>query len=345
MRPARTTERAFRFARGVRLAGTNIACDTPGGADELVFLSHAQALGALGRQRALLRRTGRQELLVTEPTLALLGPAGARLRRHALPAPFGRPFSLGELRVELFSSGHLPGAASLLVEGRGRRLVYAGTIGAGRPGFGSTPAELRPADALCLDATFGDPRYVFPPAEAALAQACAFAAEAAAAGLAAILLTPAFGSGLEVAAALIAGGFAVRGHRAVLAAATAFRAAGVAVPTITRFAGKLAPREVLLWPPEAREAPQVARLGPARVAFVSGFSVDPAALARVRADVAIPLSNQSDFPQLLAYIEATGAREIALHRGQAEPFAAALRARGLDAYPLGPPRQMELFRG
>ncbi|HEY0707903.1 MAG TPA: hypothetical protein VGG33_13955 [Polyangia bacterium] len=323
--------------------GTNIACDAQGG--ELVFLSHAQALGALGRRRSLPGRASRQELLVTDATLALLGGAAAPLRKRSLPTPFGRPFSLGAARVELFSSGYLPGAASLLVEVAGKRLLYAGTVRTGPPTLGAVPAELRPADAICVDATFGDPRYVFPPAEVAIEAMLTFVKASLAAHTPPVLLAPAFGTALEVASALAAVGLAVRGHRAIVAAATAFRAAGAKVPTVTRFAGKLGPEEVLLWPPEAREAPLLARLGGARFAFVSGFSLDPEAMAHVKADVAIPLSNQTDYPQLLAYIEGTGAREVAVHRGHTETLAATLRARGLDAYPMGPPRQMDFFRG
>src|SRR5215212_8809017 len=105
-----TPPRAFSHRAGVRVTGSHITCDAAGSAEDLVFLSHAQAIGALGTRRFPLRRAGRQELLATDQTLALLGPAGLSLRKHALPAPFGRPFVLGGLRVELTSSGHLPGA-------------------------------------------------------------------------------------------------------------------------------------------------------------------------------------------------------------------------------------------
>jgi hypothetical protein len=342
MRPRRAKERAFKFARGVALSGTNIACDAQSGA--LVFLSHAQALGAFGRRQALLRRAARQELLVTEGTLALLGAAGARLRKHALPAEFGRPFSLGELRLELFASGHLPGSASLRIEGD-RRVVYAGTVRTGTPGFGAAPAELRAADALCVDGTFADPRFAFPEPVVALEAVIAFVRETLAAGVAPVILAPPFGTAMEVADLLARAGFPLRGHRAMLAAAAAYRTAGVAPPTIARFTGKLAEHEVLLWPPEARDVPLLARLPSARFAFASGFSLDPAALARVRAEVAIPLSSQSGYAELITYIEATGAREVAVYRGYAEEFAATLRERGIEAYALGPPRQMDLFRG
>jgi hypothetical protein len=338
----RAPERAFGFARGVRITGTNIVCDSLGGGELLGFLSHAQALGALPHPVV---GSGRHELLVTDRTLSLLGPAGARLRKQALPAAFGRPFALGEARVELFPSGHLPGSASLLVEVAGRRLVYAGSVRTGRPAFGATLAELRPADAVCIDGTFGDPRFVLPAPEEALARLCIFVQESIAARRPPVLLTPPFGTAMEAAASLAAAGFPLRGHRSIVAAAVAYRGVGAATPSIPRFDGRLGPGEVLLWPPDAHAAALLRKLPERRLAFVSGFSLDPAALARVGAEVAIPLSNQSGYPQLIAYVEATGAREVAVYRGHAEELAALLRDRGFNAYPLGPPHQLELFRG
>jgi hypothetical protein len=344
MKGRRRGERAFSLARGVRMFGTNIACDALGGGETIGFLSHAQALGAVVHPTPAVR-AGRHELLATDATLALLGPAGARLRRHALPAPFGRPFALGDSRVELFPSGHLPGSASLQVEVEGRRLVYAGSVRMEAPAFGATPAELRAADALCLDGTFGDPRFQLPPPAEALERLLAFVKETLAMGRSPVLLAPAFGTAMDAAATLAGAGFALRGHRTVVATAAAFRAAGTSPPAIARFEGRLPPGEVLLWPPEAHGAPLLGKLARPRTAYVSGFSLDPEALAAVRAEVAIPLSNQSGYPQLLGYVEASGAREVAVFRGHAEELAARLRERGLDAYALGPPRQMDLFRG
>jgi hypothetical protein len=337
--------RSFSFRAGIRLSGTTLTCDARSSASDLIVLSHAQALGALGPRRFPLRPAARQDLLATEPTLALLGLAGERLKRHALPAVFGRPFTLGSFRVELFPSGHLPGSSSVLVEGDGRRLLYAGTVRRGRPGFGSTPGEVRRADAVCLDATFGDPRFVLPPPEEALADVRRFVEETLVAKRAPVLLTPPFSTAMEVAVSLVAAGFAPRAHRSIVAAAAAHRRAGAAAPRLPRFAGRLGPREVLLWPPERRDAPLLGALADPRFAYVSGFSLDPRMREAMRADAAMGLSNQSGFPELISYLEQVGAEEVAVHRGFAEGFAAELRARGYLAYALGPPQQMELFRG
>jgi len=340
-----TPARAFSHRAGVRITGTHITCDAAGSAEDLVFLSHAQAIGALGPSRFPLRRAGRQELLATDQTLTLLGPAGQTLRKHALPAPFGRPFVLGDLRVELSASGHLPGAASLMCEVDDRRLLYAGTIRLGEPAFGADPCAPRRADAVCLDATFGDPRFVFPPRQEALAAVRTFATEALASGSTPVVLAPVYGAAMDVAELLAREGLGLRGHRSMVAAAAAFRAAGVKAPLIARFDRKVGRREVLLWPPEARQAPLLGVLPSPAFAFVSGFSLDADTRALMQADAGIALSNQSGHPELLAYLEATGAREVAVIRGFSESFAEELRRRGLEAYALGPPRQMEMFRG
>ena len=51
----------------------------------------------------------------------------------------------------------------------------------------------------------------------------------------------------------------------------------------------------------------------------------------------------ADFSGLVRYIEATGAAEVALVNAPGDELADVLRARGVDAYTLGPPRQIELF--
>src|SRR5579859_6316960 len=109
----------FVWQDGVRIVGTTIWCDAPRRHQITFVSSSARGLGDAGAGR----------LILTERTLALLGRAA---ESDALVTPFGRPFALGRLRLELLPSGHLPGAAQLLVERPGksgaRRLLYAGDL-------------------------------------------------------------------------------------------------------------------------------------------------------------------------------------------------------------------------
>jgi len=332
---------AFLFRAGTRIAGTVIACDATGGAD-LLFLSNARALDRTPRQRGR-NRSVRAKILTTNETLILSGAAGDRLRSRALVVAVGRPFTLGAIRLELLPSGHLPGAAMLACEVAGRRILYAGAARLGTPAWGAIPGAVRTVDALCLDATFGHPRFVFISRDEAQAAACQFARSARDAGCAPVLLAGAIGPAQDLAPALAEAGWKLRGHRSTIVAAAAYRRAGVALPPITRFSGSLAPGEVLLWPAIDRKAGLLARLGPTRVAWISGWAADPAAAAEVAADRFIPYSNHADFSGLLAYVAATGAREVATERGFAEELATALREREIDSYALGPPRQIPLF--
>jgi putative mRNA 3-end processing factor len=337
---AKRSPRAFVYRAGVRVQGTILACDATSGSD-LIFLSHAEALDARAARALPRPRHGRRQILTTDTTLALLGAPGERLRAHALLAGLGRPFALGELRLELFASGHAPGAASLLCErpaGDGAaRVVYAGVVGPGET------AAVRPADAVCLDATFGARRFAFPPVAEALAEVRRLVLETLARGRAPLVLVDAPGSALAVATALTEAGVPVRGARAVLQAAAAYARAGVATPPLQRFDGRLRPGEALLWPPDAREAAQLGRLESPTTILASGRAADPAEVARARADHGVALTDRAGFFELLRYALATGAREVALVRAPSDELALALAERGIDVYPLGPPRQIALF--
>jgi hypothetical protein len=327
--------RAFSFRAGVRLRETILAFDNSAGTD-LIFISHARAIDARAARTLPRPRSGRRQVLTTEITLALLGHAGERLRPHALLAGYGRPFVLGDLRLELFPSGAMPGGASLLCEQDGRRAVYAGPIGPGA-------VASRNAAALCLDAPFASHRFAFPERAAALAEAQAVVVEAAGQGRTPVLLADPLGPALELGAALVGAGLALRGHRRVMAAAAAFRSAGLAVPPVQRFDGKLKQGEVLLWPPEAREAAMLRALPDGWMLLASEWAADPESTARLRVDRAVPFASHADLAGAARYIEATGATEVAILRAPDDELGRVLRERGIDAYHLGPPRQIALF--
>jgi len=91
-------------------------------------------------------------------------PPRARWCCWARPGTLARAHLAGWFRASIqpgwaatgaAAAGYLPGAASLLCEAGGRRLLYAGTICRERAFANLGAAEVRSADAVCLDATFG----------------------------------------------------------------------------------------------------------------------------------------------------------------------------------------------
>jgi hypothetical protein len=140
-------QRAFVWRAGVAFSGAQVTCDGLGAAEDLVFLSAADALGtrALGQ----LVRRGRRRVITSAETLALLGPRAELLARRALVSEYGRPFHIGTLRLELLRTARAPGAAALLVELGRRRVLYAGRIASAE----EADLDIRQAEAVCIDAS------------------------------------------------------------------------------------------------------------------------------------------------------------------------------------------------
>lgn len=319
-RPAQDPPAPVEWREGVHITKTPIWCDARR-TREACFVSHAEIPEA--------RR--HKQVIATEVTIALLG---GKLR--ALTAPYGRPFNLGKARLELFPSGAMVGAASLLVDAE-QRIVYAGAVDP-RPGRVPGPAEMRGCDVLVLDATYGHARFSFPPAADVLARVRAWVDERAAAGDTPVLLADPLGVGLDLVAALGAD-YRVRVQRGVHEAARKLPALGFPLPPVSRFSGTPGPGEVVIWPPSGRHAPAIARIARARVALVGAGEAE-----RAGAEVAFPLVGAADFAALVELVEKTGAKVVYLLGGPGPELYEALAARGVDARPLGPPEQLALHQ-
>jgi len=329
---------SFSFRAGIRIAGTEISCDALGFPSDLVFLSHANALPPRAKTAPL----GRRQFVTTEPTLRLLGEAGARLRARTLPATFARPFNLGRHRLELVPSGFFPGAASLLCETETQRQLFLGAFCPEPLIAGVEPTLYRRADAICVDASVADPEQVLPPRQQTLAQIRVFAEQHVRERGVPVLLASPFGALPAVVLELGRAGIAMRAHRHLAAVLGRMRPLYPDLPLVPRFSGKVSEGEVLLWPPEARNASVLTTLGELHIALISASAADRAVLTALRITHGFALTNRPSISEILAAVMATGAREVALYRGAADAAAALLRERGLHAYPLGPPHQMTL---
>jgi putative mRNA 3-end processing factor len=313
---------------GVHIAGTAIWCDARR-ARELCFVSRADRVAG--------SRHG--QLIATSESFALMGKKGRGAGSDSeLAVPPGRPFSLGTLRLELFPSGSALGAAALAVDTGERRIVYAGAIHPRGGGLGGA-GEQRACDVLVVSAHHGLPHYRFPPLDDALGQivdACR--------GQAAALLVPGWLEGLDLAAALERAGVGeIVAHRSIHHAVQRLRAAGQGAIALRRAGARLRTGQVALWPLARRAA--LASLLPSdgRLVLVSGDAVDPAAVARARADRGVAWSTEADHAALVRYIDQTRARAVYLLGRHAGALARELDRPTRTAHPLAAPQQMSLF--
>jgi hypothetical protein len=296
------------WREGIHVLGTPLWCDARH-TREACFVSSARVPGA--------RR--HRQVLATDVTIKLLPDAPARALHSTLAVPLGRPFTLGTLRLELFPSGFMPGAASLSADVSGVRLLYAGFVNPR-----SAACEARKGDVLVVDASFAAPRFRFPPPADMLAEAKAWTEKIAREGGTPVLLAEPLGGALELLRVL---SVPIVAHRSIVAAGKK-----LGLPAARRLEGAPPAGSAVLWPVASRES--LASLRRARVALVDPRAQDAAFSSPLSLDAAFPWSDHPDAETLARYIAQTAASEI--HVTNASPETARL----LGADPLG---QLGLF--
>ena len=295
---------------GVHIVGTPIWCDATRAREACFVSSAAVRLSKKHRQ-----------LIATEATLRLLPDT---LVERQLAVPYGRPFTLGDVRLELFPSGAMPGSASLLAYVGKTRVVYAGAV--------SREAEVRSCDALVLDATFGHPRYRFPPRADVQAELMAWTRACLTDGMTPVVLCDPLRTAPMLARQLGAVG-EVRVHRTIAAVAKALG------DRLSQAKARPSAGQIVLWPMQHSDDRAMWGLDRCRVALVSGFAMDVAVVRRLRADAAFPWAELAGFDGLLRYVEQSGATEVHC-LGEADDL---VRKIGRRARVFGAPKQLLLF--
>ena len=83
------------------------------------------------------------------------------------------------------------------------------------------------------------------------------------------------------------------------------------------------------------------RIPARRTAVVTGWALDSGAIYRFRCDAAFPLSDHAGYDDLLGFVERVRPKRVLTLHGFAREFAATLRARGIEAWAIGHPNQLE----
>lgn len=313
---------------GLHVSGTALSLDAKR-RSPLCFVSHAHSDHIARHERTIATRATVE--LMTHRLGELPG---------ALPAPYARGFELGPLYLELFPAGHVLGSAQLRITREdGRRIVYTGDLNL-EPALTAEKAQVLECDTLVLEATFGHPRFSFPPRAEVLEKVEAWVRRQLDEGIAPILLAYSLGKSQEITAHLESRGLSVCVHPSIHAVNALYRAHGVAL-SARRFEGELRPGEVGVFPPFGRSK-ALKRITPKRTAVLTGWANEPGVLRRYGADVAFPLSDHADFNALVRYAKQSGAEEVLCHHGFAHELAEALRQQGLISRAVGQPLQMAL---
>lgn len=286
-----------------------------------VFVSHAHSDHCSYASR----------ILCTPETAALHD--ARRGRREAELLTFDAPVRVGDAEVTLLPAGHALGSAMIVAAGREGVAAYTGDYKL-RPNPFTPPARIPKCDALVMECTFGEPRYVFPPDDVLVAELVRFCEESLAAGATPVVLAYALGKGQEALYHLTRHGFDVALHGAIANMCALHERLGHTFPgpgTWTRYErGKVGTR-VLLTTPGTRKTAMVQKLPKKRIVHLTGWALHPGAFNIYKGcDLVLPLSDHADFTELVRTARESGAKKIYTTHGPPS-FAAHLRSLGMDA--------------
>jgi DNA ligase-1 len=271
---------------------------------------------------------------------------GGERAEHRLNFGEATEFHTGELpfRLTLLPAGHILGSSMAYIEVGGQSLLYTGDFKL-RSGLSCEPCQLRPADVLIMETTFGRPHYRLPdPAQTwqALANFCH---ETLAAEATPVLMAYSLGKTQEVLTGLKTSGLTFALHEQAHSMTQAYEAHGVSFPAYTCFDGDALDGKVLIWPPSALRSKLLKGLPRLRTAAITGWAMDASCRFRMKADAAFALSDHADYPELLEAVKRVNPKQVWTLHGSAADFADSLRQHGYQAAPLSQPDQLSLILG
>lgn len=303
---------------GVVCPAAGVAID-PMRAAEYAVITHAHSDHA---------RRGSRRYLAHPITAAVLrrrlGP-----RADISAVEYGEALHRNGVRISLHPSGHLPGAAQVRLEHRGRVAVVSGDYKLGADGL-AEPFEPVRCHHFVTESTFGLPIFRFPPPEAVSDQIHAWWRRNAADGIVSVLQAWPLGKAQRLAAMLDRSIGVVQLEPAVHTMHETLRGAGVRLPAlpVLRPGEMPVPGGLVISSRSAAAAPPGPAQPPVAVASVSGWMLLRAWRGRSAGAQGFVLSDHADWDQLNAAVAATGAERVSVVHGYAEPFARWLREHG-----------------
>ncbi|MEO6420419.1 MAG: MBL fold metallo-hydrolase, partial [Polyangiaceae bacterium] len=233
-------------------------------------------------------------------------PAAGRVLgwSDSIERPISASFGGGMARLSIAPAGHLLGAAQLVVDHPGGRLVYTGDYQSG-PGLTHAAGAPVPCDELVIESTYALPIFRFPDRARVRASIVAWSRARLEEGNAPVVIALSLGKSQEIVRAMVDAELPVLVHESVHRGCEAYEALGVSLGLVDhkvkRYAKTKGPAtSVLVAPPSAYADAMIKKMPNARVAYVSGRALLDSSIEQMRADIGFPLSDHADHDDLVA---------------------------------------------
>lgn len=308
------------YDNGIHLKGSDLWFDSRDPQD-LCFVSHAH-MDHMGSHA---------QIIVSHPTAAFYEQ---RMRvTDAVTLDYEQAYEIGGMRLTLYPAGHILGSAQLLIERDGDRILYSGDFKM-RPNVTAEKIHVPKADVLIMEATYGNPHYLFPDRDVVVHEVKAAIDRALAAGEVPVILAYSLGKGQEIAKLLGDAGYELLLHKTIYDLMKTYRRFGVSFNNCERYKpSALNGKKVVLMPPYVSSSNVMDGIARKKIFLMSGWALGERKMS-YHVDHIFPLSDHADFNELVDYVRLVNPKKVYVTHGD-QGFVGHLHTMGYDAEYLG----------
>ncbi len=269
---------------------------------DFAFVSHAHA-----------DHTARHRKILSTPATSRLLRYRLGIDSHITLSP-GEAHETGGGRLSLYPSGHILGAAQILVELNGERLLFTGDFKL-KPSRTAEPCEIVPCDHLIMECTYGRSQYRFPDRNSVEERLIEHVDGLMRNGNVPVLFAYALGRAQEMTRLLSGSGYRVALEKKAFETAEIYKELGIDLGSFESFDENDYEGRVLIFPPHLWRSPVLINIRKRKTIAVTGWAMDGRQQAWYRSDAAFPLSDHADFDDLIQYVETARPRNVYLVHG------------------------------
>lgn len=318
----------FELYKGIRISETSLWLD----ADRKVplsFVSHAHSDHVKRHEK----------IIAAPPTISMI-----KLRNHKakmLPLTFHQQHRVEGVTIELFPAGHILGSAQILVCKENMRLIYTGDFNTEKSSTAEA-IEIKQADVLIMESTFGAPRYKFPPKWMVIEKVVKFIEHCFERGFVPIILGYRTGKSQEILKILGDLDYQISIHATIEPVVKVYENYGIQFKNYQVYQGEDLRNRILIIPPHLSRGQHVKKIWNSKKLVLTGWAAHPNAKYRYGADEAICFSDHADYEQLIEFVHNVNPQKVFITHGF-ESFVYDLRREGFKAELLEESSQMSLF--
>jgi len=279
------------YNEGIHLKGTGLWFDSKKKA-ELSFISNAN----------IDRFTPSEKIIATPETIKFLF---SKIKKSiVLACPYYRPFTLGNLQVELVPSGHMLGSSQMIVDKGNKTLLYTGDINLNKLPT-AKPAYTKHCDVLVMKCPYGQPGYIFPSFDESIEALTGFIKETLSSDSTPVIIVEPLGKAQDIIKALGEHGFKLSLHKSIYKATKIYEEFGIQFKDYELYKPSEIDEKIVIIPPNKLESDNLKEIKRKRLGIIAECTNDEKSAIKLafKADEVITLSSHAGYKELLQFVE------------------------------------------